>query len=165
MTAATSSRAGVADIASGADPSWLQAQVERARTITEAAVRRLGLSDDVAREVARGGGLMLDGLVGSVTVMPIGSGNPEDTAPLLITLDTGVPAASLPAEEVFATMALSSTLLAHRVSAGLSLHGTLCLYRVVHAADAPALEQGLHEAWHLARLMWHDASSSNPGAQ
>jgi hypothetical protein len=160
MTAATFPRTSVADIASGADPSWLEAQVERARTITEAAVRKLGSSDDVAREVAHGGGLMLDGLVGSVTVMPIGSGRLEDTAPLLITLDTGVQCASLPAEEVFATMALSSTLPAHRVSVGLSLHGTLCLYRVVHAADAPALEQAFHEAWHLARLMWQEASPS-----
>lgn len=155
MTIADQNRAGAAQ----ADAAWIRTQVERARSATEAAVKKLGLGDDAAREMANGGGLMLDGWVSTVTVMPLRSGQENDAAPLLVTLDTGRDASVLEPDELPGLMVLASTLLAHRAAVGFAPHGSLCLHRVVQPSEAGAegIEQALRHVWHLARLLWQSA--------
>jgi hypothetical protein len=157
--AATASATPAAPPAS--DVAWTNAQIERARRVTEAAVRRLGGSDDVAREVANGGGLLLEGWTGTVSVLPIRSGQAGDAAPLLVTLDTGRELASIDADELLGLLGLASTLLAHQSAIGYGPFGTLCLHRIVQPsqAEAESLEQALRHVWHLARLLWQEPAS------
>ncbi len=146
--------------------AWTAQQVQRARALTAQAVRGLGAPDEVAQAVAAGGGLMVDGWVASVSVLPIRDGQADDVAPLLVTLNTRREFATLTADELAGLLALSSTLLAHQASVGFTPEGQLCLYRVVQPAQssAQALEQALRHAWHLGRLLW-DAPATAQGAQ
>jgi hypothetical protein len=158
MNTTKPSAAGAAATATGAAPDWLAAQAERARRATEAAVKKLGVDDDMAREVANGGGLLFEGWIATITLLPMPSAQDPNAAPLLVTLDTDRPFGEVPAQELAALLTLAPTLLAHGVAMGASLRGTLCLQRVVAPAesDAQGLEQALRSTWHLARLLWQD---------
>jgi hypothetical protein len=157
----TRSAMGAALAACGPAPDWIRAQTERARRTTEAAVRKLGVGDEVAREVANGGGLLFEGWVATIALLPMRCEQGPDAAPLLVTLDTGRAFDKIEAQELAALLMLAPALLAHGTSVGASIHGSLCMHRVVPPAqaDAQGLEQALRSAWHLARLLWRDATA------
>jgi hypothetical protein len=160
MNTAKTSAAGAAATATatGPTPDWIEAQAERARRTTEAAVKKLGVGDEVAREVANGGGLLYEGWIATITLLPMPSAQDPNAAPLLVTLDTNRPFGEVPPQELAALLTLAPTLLANGVAMGASMRGTLCLQRVVAPAesDAQGLEQALRNTWHLARLLWQD---------
>lgn len=165
MNTAKTSAVGAATPPSGPTPDWITAQADRARRITEAAVRKLGVGDEVAREVANGGGLLYEGWIGTIALLPMRSAQDPDAAPLLVTLDTGRAFADVPAQELAGLLMLAPTLLAHGAAVGASLRGTLCLQHVVPPgqADAQGIEQALRNTWHLARLLWQDHRADEQG--
>jgi hypothetical protein len=167
MNASTPGAAGAAVTATAPTPDWIAAQAERARRTTEAAVKKLGVGDDVAREVANGGGLFYEGWIGTIALLPIRSEQHPDAAPLLVTLDTGRAFGDIDAQELAALLMLAPTLLAHGTAIGPSMHGSLCLHRIVQPAqaDAQGLEQALRNSWHLARLLWQDRSADHQEVQ
>jgi hypothetical protein len=151
---------------SASDPNWMLTQVRRAALLTSQASLSLGLSKADADEVARGGGISLDGVVGTVSVLPILESAQKDTAPLLVTLNTGRPLASLAPDELIALLALAPTLGVFQASIGCDPGGALCLFRLIRPEDVSkdGIAAALRHAWHLAKLVWGDAPAQQ-GAQ
>lgn len=149
--------------AAASDPNWMLTQVRGAALLTAQASLSLGLSKADANEVARGGGISLDGVVGTVSVLPILESAHKDTAPLLVTLNTGRPLVSLAPQELTALLALAPTLSVFQASIGCDPSGALCLFRLIRPEDVSkdGIAQALRHAWHLAKLVWGDA----PGRQ
>lgn len=139
-------------------PDWLNEQTQRAVHFTSQALQSLGLPADEARQAAQGGGVMLNGMVCSVGLMPLPGSTPGAPAPLMVTLNTGRTLGELSLEDGTAMLSLAPMLSLFHAAVGCDAAGRLCLFRQVPAQEVSAdgLADAVRHAWHLAQLVWGD---------
>jgi hypothetical protein len=154
------------DGTSAIHPAWLQAQTQRASSLTQQTAQRLGLSAADAARVAQGQGMQLGRYVCSLTLVPLPGATPDSACPMLVTLATGRALAGLSPQEQRAQFALAPMLALGQACIGCTPEGELCLFRLVqaHEMSVDGLAAATAHALHMAQLVWDEQAAPARGA-